>query len=571
MRMQLMSFAFLRRAGIVLACALLPALAVPGIAAPADARFDALLAQALDLQAQAPVAASEAELEFYVGNDSEMILLEIGVWIEGVPGVRRHTYSDLEARALLRGGLQRAFPTEVAPAPRRLRVDFLARPRDAARTDAPVRGQLEQRIEGSGPFALKLEGGGLAGFGAPRLRLSPVGDVAQARARHADFLQASGRAVAAAFERRAAGVAATVDPALPAEMPAAAGTERYNAALDALAAGQLDGARTALTELGIAEARTRQAWSLRDRANLQLGYLELRAGRPAEAALAFERVRSPGPESNAALLGLGWARLIPASAAHAADMFGAQVALRSDDANLLAATRRRTPFRYAGAVAEGSRAQDLRRALVPWSELIGRDPTDVAVQEGLLAVAYAHDHLGAHEQAQRYYQRALDTFGHLLRHYDAALRDVESGGLAPLWTATANADGWPAWFAALPEPRWWLSDPPNAPVHFYFERLVGESAFRGRLDALTGYGELGAQLQLQAQALSAQPAALARNAELQAQVRQARAQLQAELVEIARASLQQRRREVERPIAEAAFALARMRDDIERADAGVLP
>ena len=551
--------------------ALLATLAAPSLNAATD--FDTLLARSLDLQRIAAVSAAPPELTFYIANASELTLLEIGVWIEGVPGVRRHTYSDLEARALQRGGQHRAFVTEIAAMPRRMRVDFLARPRDAQRTDAPLRGQIEQRIDGAGPLLLRLEGGGLAGLRGPKLHLMPVTDPAQARARYADFLDASGREVAGAFERQAAGVVAA-DATLPIDAAPSmvAGYTRYNTALESLTAGAIEPARAALIELGTAEPLGRSGWSLRDRANLQLGDLELRAGRPDAAAVAFQRVRSPGPESNAALLGLGWARLIPPTAAHAADMYAMQVSLRPDDADTLAATRRQTPFRYAHSVAEGQRAQDLRGALVPWSELIGRDPTDVAVQEGLLAVAYAHDHLGAHEQAQRYYQRAMDAFGHLRAHYDAALLHVDAGGLSALWTPTTTTDdGWPAWFAALPEPRWWLSDPPHAPENFYFERLVADGAVRSRLDMLTRYGELDAQLQQQAPLLAATPTALAQNAELRAQVVQQRGELQQQLQAHARASLQQQRRAVDRPIAEAAFALARLRDDIERADAGALP
>jgi tetratricopeptide (TPR) repeat protein len=555
--------------GGALLLAVLPAVA----AADEEAAFDALLAQALELQRElAAPPSQEPELVFHVGNDSGLILLELGMWIEGVPGVRRHTYSDTEARALNRGGQHRAFATPATESPRLVRVDFLARAPDAARTDAPVRGQLEQRIAGPGPYALRLEGGGLAGLGTPKLRLSPIADVAQAQARVADFLDVSGRSVAAAFERGRAGVAAAA-PAVIEQAAPDGGVTRYNMALDALAAGDVARARATLLELGTAEPLGRGGWSLRDRANLQLGYLELRAGRPQDAVPAFSRVRSPGPESNAALLGLGWARLIPPSAEYAADMYDARVSLRPDDADAAAVARRRTPFRYAHSVAEGARATDVRNALVPWSELIGRDPTDPAVQEGLLAVAYAHDHLGAHEQAQRQYRRALDALGHLRTHYDAALRHVDGGGLAALWTApsTAVADGWPAWFAALPEPRWWLSDPPNAPPNFYFERLVADPAFRSRLDLLTRYRELDDHLRALSPNLPASDAARSRGAALQVQVQQRSVQLQVQLQALAREALQRQRRAVDRPVAEAAFALARMRDGVERADAGVLP
>ena len=42
-------------------------------------------------------------------------------------------------------------------------------------------------------------------------------------------------------------------------------------------------------------------------------------------------------------------------------------------------------------------------------ELIGRDPTDPAVQEGLVAIAWALSTLGAQVQAQDYYNRAISS------------------------------------------------------------------------------------------------------------------------------------------------------------------
>ena len=78
--------------------------------------------------------------------------------------------------------------------------------------------------------------------------------------------------------------------------------------------------------------------SLRDKANLALGYAFLQDDQPLAAKPALQRVRLEGPFSNKALLGVGWA-----------------------DAEL----------------------ENYSRALVPWMALRGRNLLDSAVQESI--------------------------------------------------------------------------------------------------------------------------------------------------------------------------------------------
>jgi tetratricopeptide (TPR) repeat protein len=83
------------------------------------------------------------------------------------------------------------------------------------------------------------------------------------------------------------------------------------------------------------------------------------------AKQVFERVRLTGPFSNRALLASGWA-----------DAFQGR----------------------------------FDRALVPWSILAEREVTDAAVQEALLAVAYAYGKLNVYSRAALMYGSALDKF-----------------------------------------------------------------------------------------------------------------------------------------------------------------
>ena len=62
-----------------------------------------------------------------------------------------------------------------------------------------------------------------------------------------------------------------------------------------------------LDRVGRIESRDEELLSLRDKANLALGFAYLQAKRPADARPILERVRLEGPFSSMALLGVGWA------------------------------------------------------------------------------------------------------------------------------------------------------------------------------------------------------------------------------------------------------------------------
>ncbi len=168
------------------------------------------------------------------------------------------------------------------------------------------------------------------------------------------------------------------------------------------------GADALLQQLGSVQPDVQDelAWSVRDQANLVLGFSHLRHMRPALAHEAFARVRATGPYSNSGRLGLGWAQISPGGAATSdrsnplpvGDELGDILRPRGEDAT--AQARRKTPFRTAHGVARGQRAEDLQRALRVWSDLIGADPLDPAVQESMVAIAYALVHLGAFEDAR---------------------------------------------------------------------------------------------------------------------------------------------------------------------------
>ena len=122
--------------------------------------------------------------------------------------------------------------------------------------------------------------------------------------------------------------------------------------------------------------------SLRDKANLALGYAWLQANNPTAARTALERVRLSGPYSTRALLGMGW--------------------------------------------AEAALGQ-YREALTPWTELHGRNLLDAAVQESYLAVPYAYGKLNANAQAAEYYESAIKSFDSEEQQIDTAVARIGEG------------------------------------------------------------------------------------------------------------------------------------------------
>lgn len=156
----------------------------------------------------------------------------------------------------------------------------------------------------------------------------------------------------------------------------------YNLAIALLGADEPVQAGRQLDRAGRRRARDRESEAIRDKANLLLGTILFEAGEFERAGDVLDRVRLEGIHSNEALLRAGW------------------------------------------SAASASRFE---RAVVPWSLLADRDPTDPAVQEALLALPYAYGEIEIHGRAAQLYERAAGTFGGELEKVDASLRSIESG------------------------------------------------------------------------------------------------------------------------------------------------
>lgn len=183
-----------------------------------------------------------------------------------------------------------------------------------------------------------------------------------------------------------------------------------------------------------ADGPSDEAAALRDKANLALGFAWLKADRPADAKRVLQRIRLQGPQSNKALLGVGWAE---------------------------------------------STQRQFERALVPWLELRGRNMLDAAVQESYLAIPYAYAQLAANQQAAEQYTRAVDAFQQEATRIDQSIAAIRSGRLldAILEQDKGEQAGW----------YWRLRELPDAPETRYLYHLLASNEFQ---EGLKNYRDL---------------------------------------------------------------------------------
>lgn len=260
---------------------------------------------------------------------------------------------------------------------------------------------------------------------------------------------------------------------------------RYNLGVALLNDGQLNEGRSTLDAISRTRINDDAERALRDRANTVLGYHFLRAEQGGTARPLFSRVRTEGPFSNRALLGMGWAELAPRGnrqdrqtlvededSEGFRDVASLGVLIRPGffEADIYERLANR-PFRRDN-LGE-SEEESLLRALVVWNELVKRDPMDAAVQEGMLAIPYALDRLGDYEQAMQRYQKAIDVFEEARERIDQGIRSVEG---ALMLNTIVRRDA-----SAQSGYNWRLLDLPDLPETYWLNRLLAEHRFQEQL------------------------------------------------------------------------------------------
>jgi tetratricopeptide (TPR) repeat protein len=209
---------------------------------------------------------------------------------------------------------------------------------------------------------------------------------------------------------------------------------KFNIGVALVRSGRVDEAATLLNELGDIDPFNEELASLRDKANLALGYALLQDGQPYAAKLPLQRVRLEGPFSNKALLGVGWA-----------------------DAEM----------------------NNFNRALVPWMELRGRDLLDSAVQESMLAIPYAMAKLDSISQAADHYLNAIEAFYEESNRLDSTIDHIESGEFFDEFITNDPLDS-TGWY-------WRLEELPEGPEARYLFHLLATHEFQ---EGLKNYRDL---------------------------------------------------------------------------------
>ena len=210
---------------------------------------------------------------------------------------------------------------------------------------------------------------------------------------------------------------------------------RFNLGVALVRSGSAEEGRRLLESVGTMAAQSDEERSLRDRANLALGFAHLqeRAGEPAVVALS--RVRLDGPFTNRALLGLGWAE---------------------------------------------SDVQRPERALVSWLELREGRLLDSAVQESFLAVPYAYAQLASNGQAAQQYRLAVQAYAEEATRIDESIAAIRAGGFLDAILDAAPQDATVGWF-------WQLQNVPDAPHTRYLYHLLASHEFQ---EGLKNYRDL---------------------------------------------------------------------------------
>ncbi len=209
---------------------------------------------------------------------------------------------------------------------------------------------------------------------------------------------------------------------------------RYNLGVALIKAGDNAAGTSLLEELGRKPATDEELKSLRDKANVALGYAFLRDAAPARAQASLEQVRLDGLLSNKALLGAGWA-------------YSAQ--------------------------------NQHEKSLVPWTELQKRNVIDSAVQESLLAAPYALGRLGAYRQSLQQYENAIAVYTNEMTRIDSSVAAIRSGKMVDgiLQHDSTSEMGW----------FWRMREVPDAPESRYLIHLMAGHDFQ---EALKNYRDL---------------------------------------------------------------------------------
>src|SRR5215471_5137045 len=202
----------------------------------------------------------------------------------------------------------------------------------------------------------------------------------------------------------------------------------YNLGIALLQDGRPQEAIEQLDKAGQMPASDPAGLAIRDKSNLVLGTMLFESGNFERARQSLDRVHLEGPFSNQALLRAGW--------------------------------------------AEAS-AQQYDRALVPWNILANREPTDVAVQEAMLAAPHAYASLKLYGRSALMYSRALELFSNQIEKVDTSIDSVKQGRFLRALTREESRED-QTWVIRLRSQQ-------GAPETYYLMELMASHDFQTAL------------------------------------------------------------------------------------------
>lgn len=209
----------------------------------------------------------------------------------------------------------------------------------------------------------------------------------------------------------------------------------YNLGVALIRAGDRERGIALLDKVGHTPQVTDELQSLKDKANVALGYAFLQDNQPAQTRLYLERVRLSGLHANKALLGMGWAY---------------------------------------------SAEENHERSLVMWDQLQQRDMLDSAVQEAMIATPYALGMLGVYSESLKRYETAAAAFGNELARLDQSIDSIRAGRLVEAIERENTRDEL-GWF-------WYAKNLPDSPETRYLAQMVAGHSFQ---EALKNHHDLG--------------------------------------------------------------------------------
>lgn len=252
---------------------------------------------------------------------------------------------------------------------------------------------------------------------------------------------------------------------------------RYNLAVALMKDGRATEGRRQLNLVGTMDVANLEMLVLRDKANLALGYQYLQAQQGDSAKTVFGRIRTVGPFSNRALLGLGWSEIAPLTAQGEVKQDAAEQPTGDDSLGTLLRPGYVDPKATAKVKAQGGPSQlppeeqaALLRALVPWVELAKRDPMDPAVQEGMLAIPWALDRLQDYSQSLQRYSDAITALETARKRMEEAAKSIRGGRMVET-IVRRDVDSERGW-------TWRLRDLPDAPETYFLQTLLAEHRFQ---------------------------------------------------------------------------------------------